>query len=285
MKWQMNKIPPRSWRVLTVSLIVVGVLFLALGGYLGPVLRTVLTPLVSVQEWVSTRFMIVYQLITSPPEVTELIKQNTELKAQVDFLRSRLVEVEQKLSEAEVVYSLLEYARSRPTYKYVAASVIGRDTSPFVQYIIIDHGSDDGIQHGMPVVTQSGLVGRVDAVNSRAARIQLITDASSAVNVRIKSKEGDMVLGGSVTGDLTLGMIPQSITLQPGDLILTSGLGGSYPPDTIVGQIVSVRKLETDLFQTATVQPVVDFGNIRAVLVITNFSPVDISPLIPTPGP
>lgn len=266
-------------------LIVAGVLVLALGGYLGPILRVAVSPFVSVQEWLSTRFMAVYQLLTAPPEMTELLKQNTELRAEVDYLRSRLVEVEEKLSEAEVVYSLLEFARSRPTYRYVASSVIGRDTSPFVQYIIIDHGSDDGIQHGMPVVTQSGLVGRVDAVNARAARVQLITDASSSVNVRIKSKEGDMVLIGSVTGDLSLKMIPQSTNLQPGDLILTSGLGGSYPPDTIVGQVVSVRKLETDLFQTAAVQPVVDFANIRAVLVITNFAPLDILPLIPTPRP
>lgn len=268
-----------------ILLVVVGVLFLALGGYLGPVLRSALSPLVDLQQWLSTRFMTVYQLITSPPEVTDLISKNTELQAEVDYLRSRLVEVEEKLAEAEVVYSLLDYARSQPTYRYVAASVIGRDTSPFVQYVIIDHGSDDGIQHGMPVVTQSGLVGRVDAVNSRAARVQLITDSSSSVNVRIKSKEGDMVLIGSVTGDLTLNMVPQSITLQPGDLILTSGLGGSFPANTIVGQVASVRKLETDLFQTASVQPVVDFGNIQAVLVITNFTPVDISPLIPTPAP
>lgn len=268
-----------------VVLIVTGILFLALGGYLGPVMRAVLTPFVSVQEWLSTRFMTVYQLLTAPPDEDSITAENANLKSENAYLRSRLIELEEQLGKAEVVYSLLEFARSRPTYRYVASSVIGRDTSPFIQYIIIDHGSDDGIQHGMPVVTQSGLVGRVDAVNARAARVQLITDSASSVNVRIKSKEGDMVLVGSVTGDLSLQMIPQSITLRPGDLILTSGLGGSFPSDMIVGQVVSVRKLETDLFQTATVQPVVDFSNIRAVLVITDFAPLDISPLIPTPIP
>jgi rod shape-determining protein MreC len=75
------------------------------------------------------------------------------------------------------------------------------------------------------------------------------------------------------------------MVLNPGDLILTSGLGGAYPADVVVGQVVGVRKRETDLFQTASIQPVVNFSGLKAVLVITNFHPVDVSPLIPTQGP
>jgi len=66
---------------------------------------------------------------------------------------------------------------------------------------------------------------------------------------------------------------------------LTSGLGGDYPPNLLVGQVVSVRKLEYELFQQAAIQPNVDFGQLQFVLVITNFRPVDITPLIATPGP
>jgi len=53
-------------------------------------------------------------------------------------------------------------------------------------------------------------------------------------------------------------MIPQDATIVPGDVILTSGLGGNYPADIVIGQVVNVRKFETDLFQTATVQLIVD---------------------------
>jgi rod shape-determining protein MreC len=137
----------------------------------------------------------------------------------------------------------------------------------------------------MPVVTEQGLVGRVDAVTANGARVQLITDPASSVNVRLQSLEVDAVVAGSVTGDITLGFVPQDVTLQPGDLILTSGLGGVYPSDIVVGQVISVRKLETELFQTASVQPVVDFTSLRAVLVITNFRPMNIAPLVPTPIP
>ena len=70
-----------------------------------------------------------------------------------------------------------------------------------------------------------------------------------------------------------------------GDIVLTSGLGGSYPPNLLVGQVISIRKLDYELFQQAAIQPNVNFNRLGFLLVITNFSPVDISPLITTPGP
>ncbi|HXF85449.1 MAG TPA: rod shape-determining protein MreC, partial [Anaerolineales bacterium] len=152
-----------------------------------------------------------------------------------------------------------------------------------LHYVIINRGTNDGILRGMPVVTDQGLVGRVDAVIADAARVQLITDAASNVNVRLQNAGVEASLIGTVTGDLLLDLIPQDVVVEPGDLVLTSGLGGGYPPDLIVGQVVNVRARDFDLFQSATVQPVVDFNRLQIVLVIVNFRPVDISPLIPAP--
>jgi rod shape-determining protein MreC len=135
----------------------------------------------------------------------------------------------------------------------------------------------------MPVVTNQGLIGRVDAVIADAARVQLITDPASNVNVHLQNAQTDASLVGSVAGDVTLQLIPQDVTVQTGDLVLTSGLGGGYPPNLIVGQVVNVRSRDFDLFQQATVQPVVDFNRLEIVLVIVNFKPVDIAPLVPTP--
>jgi len=179
----------------------------------------------------------------------------------------------------------LDFARSRPENVYKAAAVIGRDPSPFLHYVIIDRGSDDGLRYGMPVVTAQGLVGRIAAVTSSASRVQLITDPASIVNVRLKTGQSEVQLVGSITGDLTLEMVPQDITLAAGDLVLTSGIGGTFPADILIGQVISTRKIETDIFQTASVQSAVDFTNLRAVLVITNFRPVEITPLLPTQIP
>jgi rod shape-determining protein MreC len=275
----------RSWQTIVLVVLAVGIIFLALSGYLAPVIRTVLNPLVNVQGWISSRYMAVYEFVKVPKDVASLRQRNQELENEVSRLQIEILQLQQQMKEARVLYSLLDFARARPENRYVASSVIGRDTSPFLQYIYIDHGSDDGILRGMPVVTQQGLVGRVDAVNALSARVKLITDASSAVNILLEEAKSEAVLTGSVTGDLTMGMIPQDIIIAPDTIILTSGLGGTYPPNIVVGKVISVRKRENELFQTAAIQPAVDFLGLKAVLVIVNFQPVDFSPLVPTPAP
>ena len=129
-----------------------------------------------------------------------------------------------------------------------------------------------------------GLVGRVVAVTAGAARVQVITDPNSSVNVRLEPSAPQAVVNGSLTGELLLDMIPQSSDVKAGDLVLTSGLGGNYPANILIGQVTSIRRKETDMFQTGVVQSVVDFTRLDIILVITNFRPVDIGPLIPTPG-
>lgn len=266
-----------------ILLVVLGLILFALSGYLNSTFKSALEPILSIQTWISSRYQAVYEFLTVPRDVATLRQRNAELENEIASLQKQTIELQQQLQEAQVLYALLDFARSKPENIYTAASIIGRDPSPFLHYIIIDHGSDGGLRHGMPVVTQQGLVGRVDAVIAGAARVQLITSPDSVVNVRLQNSGQEVQLVGSLTGDLTLQLIPQDVTVEPGELVLTSGLGGNYPSDVLVGQVVSIRRPATELFQTASIQPAVDFSNLRAVLVITNFRPVDISPLVPTP--
>ncbi|HQP46070.1 MAG TPA: rod shape-determining protein MreC, partial [Flexilinea sp.] len=160
-----------------------------------------------------------------------------------------------------------------------AAAVIGVDPSPFLQYILIDKGSDDGIAYNMPVVTEKGLVGRISAVTASAARVQLITDAGSLVNAHVVEADADGVVRGSVTADLTIEMVSPEAELQAGQIVQTSGLGGNFPAEVVIGQILNVNKLENELFQSASIQPAEDFSNLQAVLVVANFRPSNVEPL------
>ncbi len=279
----MKSISQRALRNVVAVLLIIGLILLSLGGVLRPFLGVIMDPFVTFQRWISNRFMAVYDFFTLPRDVTELLQRNAQLENEVSHLQSQVIQSQQQLREAEVLYSLLDFARSRPQDQYIAAAVIGKDPSPFLHYVIIDHGSDDEVQYGMPVVTQQGLVGRVAAVTASASRIQLITDPESIVNVRLQNQNEDAQVEGSITGDITLGMVSQNISLNSGDILLTSGLGGNYPTDILVGQIVSVEKTENELFQTASIQPVIDFTALRAVLVIKNFKTINIQPLIPIP--
>jgi rod shape-determining protein MreC len=225
----------------------------------------------------------VQDFLTAPRDMASLQQRNAELESEVAELQTQVIQLQQQVGETESLAGLVDFSRARPENTYRAAAVIGKDPSPFLHYIIINRGSNDGILRGMPVVTDQGLVGRIDAVIADAARVQLITDPASSVNVRLENAEVEAAMSGSVTGDVTLDLIPQDINIEIGDLVLTSGLGGGYPPDLIVGQIVTIRSQEFDLFQKATVQPVTDFNRLQIVLIIVNFKPVDIAPLLPAP--
>jgi rod shape-determining protein MreC len=133
----------------------------------------------------------------------------------------------------------------------------------------------------MPVVTKQGLVGRISQITASASMVQLITDPGMRINVLIEPEKAEAILLGSLTGDLGLDDIPQEANIQPGDLVLSSGLGGNFPPNILVGQITSVRSQEYDLFQSASIQPVVDYSKLDIILIITNFQPIDTSPLTP----
>ena len=275
---------PRSFQTAALAILVVGILLLALGGYLTPISRVALSPFISTQTWMASRYLAIRDFMTAPRDVVRLAQINDLLEAEVSRLQSQIIELQQQNSELQVLSALLDFARTHSENEYITAAVIGRDISPFLHYVIINRGSDDGLRRGMPIVSSQGLVGRVAAVTADGARVQLITDPDTAINVRIQPSGAEGFLQGSITGDITVEAIPQDANIQTGDLVLTSGLGGNFPPDMLIGQVSGVRQRPVELFQTATVEPVVDFSQLEIVLVIVNFRPVNIAPLIPTPG-
>ena len=281
----MRNLFPRTLQTTIIFLVVGGIMALALGGYFSSASNVFTGSLVTLQTWFSARFVAVQDFLTSPRDVASLRQRNLELEAEVAELQAQVIQLQQEVGKTQILAALVDFEQANPENRYLAAAVIGRDPSPFLHYVIINRGSNDGILRGMPVVTYQGLIGRVDGVIADAARIQLITDPASSVNVRLQNAETEASLVGSVTGDVTLQLIPQDINVQRGDLVLTSGLGGGYPPDLIIGQVINVRSHDFDLFQQATVQPVVDFNRLEIVLVIVNFKPVDISPLEPARAP
>ena len=281
----MKDLLSRSLQSTIVFLVVGGILALAFGGYFSSASNWYTGMIEETQGWLSTRYIAIQDFIAAPRDITSLRQRNAELESEVAALRAQVIELSERASQVDTLAALVDYSRANPESRYVAADVIGRDPSPFLHYIIINRGSNDGILRGMPVVTDQGLVGRVDAVIADASRIQLITDPFSAVNIRLQSSDVEAVLSGSITGDLSLNLIPQDVIIEEGDLVLTSGLGGGYPTDLPIGQVTNIRKREADLFQEASVQPVVDFSRLSIVLVITNFRPVNTEPLIPTTTP
>jgi rod shape-determining protein MreC len=155
--------------------------------------------------------------------------------------------------------------------------VIARDTSSYLRWVVINRGARDGIEVGAPVITDLGLVGRVEQAAANQSWVRLVNDPGSIVNARLQNARAEGSISGKVQGTLEMSLIPNEAVVEPGDLVLTSGLGGAFPANIVIGQVTSVNRQEAALFQSAEVRPTVDFEAMDIVAVITGFTPTDIS--------
>lgn len=205
--------------------------------------------------------------------ISQLRADNARLKTEVDRLSQQAVLVPELQRENAELRAELGFAQSDPQFKWVNARIIGFDPSNLVRAIIIDHGTRSGITEGMTVVTPAGLVGQVEQVTPNTAKVLLVTDVSSSVESLIQSNRAKGVVNGSRGGQLSMTYIPQNYKVQAGDRVVTSGMGGVFPPGLLVGTVTDVHQNDVDLYQVAQVQPAVDFGRIEDVMVIVNHLP------------
>jgi len=208
-----------------------------------------------------------------------LEQRNKELRDLVDKLMIENVHLKEVEAENERLRKLLNFARAHPAYDFMAAGVRGRvigyDPSNLLRYLIIGLDSNHGIEKGMPVVTERGLVGRVIEVGPNWAKVMLIIDPSSSVNAIIQSSRAMGVVEGRVGRGLMMKYIPQGEVVNVDDIVLTSGLGGNFPKGLIIGQVTAVQKSDVEMFQRAYIRPTVDFNGLEMVLVITDFESID----------
>jgi rod shape-determining protein MreC len=275
----MTRLQARSIILVVLVLASVGLVALNQTGQLAFVKGVLALPLTAIQRGVSAVTNSVANLFGSDANAEALQARNAELEAQVAELQNRIVGYQEDATQLRILSSLLDYARTAPEHEYVAANVIGRDTSPFRSFIFLDIGSDAGVRRDMPVVTNQGLVGLVVELNCCASKVRLITDPDSAINARLQLSRDEGVVVGRQGGGLELQYLSQQAELNPGDVVLTSGLSGRVPAGLVLGTISAVQRLDYEVLQKAIVTPGVDFNRLEIVLVITNFQPVDIGPL------
>jgi rod shape-determining protein MreC len=271
----------RRFFLIAIALLLAATGLVVLGqvGVITPVQDLALRGVTGAQHTLSTTFFNVRDFFTAPRNLQDLIRRNSELEAQVAQLEAEVVTLREQASEADALRALLGAARQQPENRYLVSTVIGRDTNPFLHYLILDEGSDAGVRRGMPVVNEKGLVGRISEVSATASKVQLIIDPNSVINARIQESRAEGVLVGQSTGSLQLIYIPQDVTVTAGQLVVTSGLGGGFPPEILIGRVVSVHRRDYELYQTAVIEPRNDFTHLEMVLIITNFEPVQIGPL------
>jgi rod shape-determining protein MreC len=242
-------------------------------------------PLTALQRGIASATGGLVGAFQSNPDADALRQRNAELEAQIAQLQRQVVELQESQAELKLTSALLNYARSQPENSYRGATVIGRDTSPFLNYIMIDQGTDNGVARDMPVITDQGLVGTVVLTTCCGSTVRLITDPDSAVSARLQESRDEGSAVGRFGGGLELQYLSQQAQVRPGDLVLTSGLGAVFPPGLVLGSVSAVQRQDYEVLQKASLTPAVDFNRLEIVLVITNFKPVDLTPLLQATAP
>ncbi|GAB5490334.1 MAG: hypothetical protein Phog2KO_05490 [Phototrophicaceae bacterium] len=261
-------------------LICIGIISLSVLGITRPIENILATPL----SWVTNIFSDTSDAIIGlggdeAQTLAELETRNAELERQLAQLQGELIALREINADYDRLTELLDYVDSTDNIEFITADVIGTGQYGFINSIIINKGTRDGLVIGMPVTTDLGLVGRIWRLTANTAQIQLITDRNSFVSVRLQNSraEGTVQGEGLQTGSVELLFVPLDIDIVAGELVYTSGLGANFPADIPVGQVVSVSNVESELTQDAQISSLIDFTTLEQVLVITNFEPADLS--------
>ncbi len=199
--------------------------------------------------------------------LVEVQSENQALKREIERLRAKNNEYREAAVANIRLRKLLSFKETVPL-PLLPAEVIGYDPSAWFKTIVINRGSNDGLQRGMAVVSADGIVGQTISVSMHYAKVLLITDRNSAVDVMAQTSRARGVLKGESGGPCYLDYVGMHEDVKPGDVIISSGLGGIFPKGLAIGRVTTVKRSRQGLFQNIEVAPCIDVSNLEEVLVV-----------------
>jgi rod shape-determining protein MreC len=203
--------------------------------------------------------------------------ENVRLQEKVRYLELHLQERQQQAREAEQLRSLFELRPILPVETLVA-EVVARDGVPWYRTLTIDKGEAHGVRLNAPVISATGVVGRVVAVGPSAAKVQLLLDRDSGAGVRLERSRvtgvvtGQLGPGETQSFEMALKYVPLTADVEVGDVVITSGLDQIYPRGLMVGRVSSVSR-GSGLFKEITVSPSAGFQALEQVMVVRHQPP------------
>jgi len=201
--------------------------------------------------------------------------ENDDLKKELAQLRYQLVDYRNTLTENERLKEIVGIKEENPDIKLLDAGIIGRDPSDKFGAFTIDRGTIHGIAKWDPVITKDGLVGYIDSLGPTYAKV--VTILSPEINVgavEIRTKET-----GNLTGNISLAnkgfskleLLPKNTGITKGDIVVTAGTSGYYPPNLVIGTVEEIELEESGITAYAKIRTASDIYEIKHVFVLTDF--------------
>ena len=224
--------------------------------------RAAVMPMLYPVQWLATQPVQLYQ------SKSELLEQNRRLleengRLKIDLQRDKVNTDE--LRELKKLYGL----QQKGIHNVIGAEVISNGKDPLSERLIIGKGSQDGLKVGDAVIDQSGLIGLLTQVHTQSAEIELISSGQSIVPIAV-SRTGERNLAYGNGNGLDLRYFPTGSDLKPGDILLTSGLDGTYPAGIPVATVSKVVRASGTPYYDTQLTPLAALRSSRFVLVLSS---------------
>lgn len=219
----------------------------------------------------------IFGVVDSVNDVQSTYEENQRLKGQLDAIHEKEAAIATLKSENQQLKDELGLEELVTEYTVRRGNVISRNPDQWINQVIIDLGTMNGMERGMPVMNNSGLVGYISETNPTSSKVTLISNvdlSASKVSSEIILEEEEEAIQGIIseyktdTNQLVMSQITSDVEIKPGTLVTTSGLGGAFPRGLVIGEVEAVRLDEQGLERLVFIKPLSDFNNIRIVSVI-----------------
>ncbi len=210
----------------------------------------------------------------------QLEKEKAALEKRVAELEVQTAEGNLAIQENQRLKDLLGLKERRPEFDFEAASVTSRTSSNWEALLTISKGSIHDIAPGDCVINEHGaLIGIVTEVGINWSTVQTIVDVNTNLGGLVPRTDSTAIVEGDFSlmleGRLKLTYLPEDTRLIAGDLVLTSGMNGTYPPGLIIGSIQELKMEPSGMTQYAILAPKADLDEVKQVFVIRDFQMVE----------
>ena len=200
----------------------------------------------------------------------QLKKENEQLRKSNFLLNLDLYRLEEAKRQNRRLEALLEFSR-RSSVHFIASRVISGGLGEKAHVFLIDKGAHDGLVPNLPVLVPEGLVGKTVEVDPNRSLVQLFSHPEFRVSAKPRGKEDRAIVGSGPDNEMYMFNIPLRNQLEPGDLIVSSGMGGLFPKGIPVGRIVELEKeVEMGIQMRAKMEPAVNLDKISEVFVLVD---------------
>lgn len=236
-------------------------------------LGVILTPFQKAAAVVSGGVGTVWEKYTS---IDKVMEQNEQLEAENAELRQQMVDYDRIKAENEAYKALANIQEKNSNTTYVSGFVIGRDPLDEFGGFTLDKGTADGVAVNNAVISDRGyLLGMVVEADPTSCKVMTILHPSfNAAGVVSRTRDNGIITGSAdyaADGLCILSNLARSTLSREGDQVITTGLGGVFPPDVLVGVIKELTPEASGKSTLAVIQPGADPRTVRHVFIITNY--------------